>query len=74
MAGKLVHPHVKLRTFKSRELVLRRVFENTTNPIDGKFQANWEGPCMVVRVGIAGSYALSKPDEIVVPRCGTHAS
>ena len=34
---------VKPRTFLPRELVLRRVFENTANPVDGKFQPNWEG-------------------------------
>ena len=38
---KLLHnQNVKLHTFKVSELVLRRVFENTTNPVDGKFQAN----------------------------------
>ena len=31
---------VKPRTFKAGELVLRRVFENTSNPTDGKFQPN----------------------------------
>ena len=36
----LHNQRVKLRTFKARELVLRRVFENTTNPADGKLQAN----------------------------------
>ena len=60
--------HVKPRAFKDEELVLRRVFENTTNLVDGKFQANWEGPYTVVRVGTVGSYALSKPDETDVPR------
>ena len=59
---------MKLRTFKDSELVLRRVFENTPNPADGKFQANWEGPYTVFRVGTAGSYVLSKPDGTVVPR------
>ena len=59
---------VKLHTFKAEELVLRRVFENTANPVDGKFQANWEGPYMVVLVGIVGSYALSKPDGTAVLR------
>ena len=39
---------VKLRTFKAKELVLRRVFENTANPADGKFQPDWEGPYTVV--------------------------
>ena len=32
---------VKLHTFKAKELVLRRVFENTFKPTDGKFQPNW---------------------------------
>ena len=45
---------VKLQTFQDNDLVLRRVFENTANPTDGKFQPNWEGSYMVVRVGAAG--------------------
>ena len=32
--------HVKPHTFKTRELVVRRVFENTSNPADGKLQPN----------------------------------
>ena len=50
----LYNRRVKSRTFRDGDLVLRRVFENTTNPIDGKFQPNWEGPYMVVQVGAAG--------------------
>ena len=59
---------VKPRTFKVGDLVLRRVFENTTNPTDGKFQPNWEGPYMVVRVVTVGSYTLSRPDMTDVPK------
>ena len=59
---------VKPRIFKAGELVLRRVFENTATPTDEKFQPNWEGPHMVVRVGTAGSYAMSKLDGNVVPK------
>ena len=33
----LHNQRVKLRAFKADELVLRRVFENTANPADGKF-------------------------------------
>ena len=40
--ARLHNRRVKPRTFKARELVLRRVFENTANPTDGKFQLNWE--------------------------------
>ena len=59
-----VNPH----TFLLGELVLRRVFENTTSSADGKLQLKLEGLYTVVRVGITGSYALSKPDGIAVPR------
>ena len=59
---------VKPRTFKVGDLVLRRVFENRANPADGKFQPNWEGPYTVVRVGIVGSYELSRSNGTVIPR------
>ena len=39
---------VKPCTFLAGELLLRRDFENTTNPTDRKFQPNWEGPHTVV--------------------------
>ena len=58
----------KLRTFLAGELVLRRVFENTANLVGEKFQPNLEGPYMVVRVGAARSYALSRPNGTTVPR------
>ena len=68
---RLVNLHnrrVKLHTFLARELVLRRVFKNTTNLVDGKFQPNWEGSYTLVRVVTVVFYALSRPDETVVPR------
>ena len=58
---------VKPRTFLAGELVLRRVFENTVNLTDGKFQPNWEGPYTVVRVGAIESYELSRPNGTAVP-------
>ena len=58
----------KPRTFLAGKLVLRLVFENMANPTDEKFQPNWEGSYTVVRVGTAGSYALSRPDETIVPK------
>ena len=64
----LHNQHVKPRTFKVGDLVIRRVFENKANSVDGKFQPNWEGPYMMVRVGTAGSYALSRQDGIAVSR------
>ena len=34
----------------------------------GKFQLNWEGSYMIVKGGVASSYALNKLDETPVPR------
>ena len=64
----LYNRHVKLRAFGTEDLVFRRVFENTTNPATDKFQLNWEGPYTIVKVGVAGSYALDKLDGTQIPR------
>ena len=60
--------HVKPRAFRVGDLVLRRVFENTADPVAGKFQLNWEGSYAIVKVGAARSYALDKLDGTLVPR------
>ena len=60
--------HVKPRTCQTGGLVLRRVFENMADLSVRKFQPNWEGPYMIVRVGAAKSYALNKLDRTQVPR------
>ena len=64
----LYNKHVKPRVFQLGNMVLRKVFENTGDPVAGKFQANWEGPYIVTRVGKSGSYALDKLDGTPVPR------
>ena len=50
------------------DLVLRRVFENTTDPVAAKFQSNWEGLYMIVKIRATGSYTLNKLDRTLVPR------
>ena len=64
----LYNRRVRQRAFQAGDLVLRRVFKKTTNPTAGKFQPNWEGLYMIVRVGVAGSYALNTLDGTPVPR------
>ena len=64
----LYNKRVKSRVFQPGDLVLRKVFKNITNPISGKFQANWEGPYIVTRVDKSGSYALDKLDGTPVPK------
>ena len=64
----LYNRHVKPCAFRARDLVLRRVFENTADLVADKFQPNWEGPYVIVRVGPVGSYALNKLDGVPMPK------
>ena len=64
----LYNKHVKQRAFKIRDLVFRRVFENLVDLEAGKFQSNWDGLYMIVRVGASRLYALNKLDGTLVPR------
>ena len=59
---------VKPRMFQPRDLVLKKIFKNTTDPGAGTFQPNWEGPYLITRAGESGSYALDKLDGTPVPR------
>ena len=59
---------VKPRTILQGDLVLRKVYENTTDPMAGKFQPNWEGPNIVRRLDEPGSYAIDTIDGTPVPR------
>ena len=49
--------------FKEGSLVLRKIFENTTEKGAGKFQANWEGPYVVSKANENGSYHLQTLNE-----------
>ena len=64
----LHNKHVKPRAFRTRDLVLRRFFENMADPAARKFQPNWEGPYIIVKVGATRSYALNKLNGTSVPR------
>ena len=64
----LYNRRVKLRMFQSGDLVLRKVFENTADPLAQKFKPNWEGPFIVTRSGESGSYALNKLNGTQIPR------
>ena len=59
---------VKPQAFQPGDLVLRKVFENMTDPTAGKFQPNWEEPYLITRVGEYGAYALDNLDGTPVPR------
>ena len=64
----LYNKRVKQRAFQVGDLVLRMVFENTANLAANKFQPNWEGLYMIVRVRASISYALNNLDRMPMPR------
>ena len=64
----LCNRHIKPHAFRVGNLILRKVFENTANLTAKKFQPNWEGPYVIVRVEPVGSYALNKLDGAPVPK------
>ena len=64
----LYNRRVKPRMFQPRDLVLRKVFENTADSLVGKFQPNCEGPYIVTQVSESGLYALDELDKTPVPR------
>ena len=64
----LYNRHVKPRAFRVGDLVLRMVFKNTVDLAARKFQPNWEGPYMIVKVEAVESYTLDNLDGNLVPR------
>ena len=57
---------VKLRPLAPRDLVLRKVVENTKNPAWGKLGPNWEGPYRITTEAGIRAYYLKDLDEKVV--------
>ena len=64
----LYNKRIKPRTFRARDLFLRKVFGNTADLEVGKFQPNWKEPYVIKRAGPVGSYALNKLNRVPMPR------
>ena len=60
--------NVRIKAFKIGDWVLRKTFQNTTNPRDGKLAPQWEGPYRITEVVGQGAYRLRSIDEQDVPR------
>ena len=58
LVAKYYNSRVRPRSFLPRDLVLRRVFQNTQELGVGAFGPNWEGPYKVIRVVRSGVYEL----------------
>ena len=60
--------HVHVRMFKVGDMVLRKTFQNTTDPTAGKFADTWEGPYLIDAVVGNGAYRLSTIEGTQIPR------
>ena len=59
---------IKNREFIPRDLMLRKVLENTRDPTMGKLGSTWEGPYRVMSIARVGAYRLENLDERLVAR------
>ena len=60
--------NIRTRRFKVGDWVLRKAFQNTTNPVDGKLAPKWEGPYEVESEAGKGAYRLKNMEGDMLPR------
>nr|XP_017245120.1 PREDICTED: uncharacterized protein LOC108216789 [Daucus carota subsp. sativus] len=66
--AKSYNKHVHVRAFKVGDMVLRKTFQNTTDPTAGKFADTWEGPYLIDAIVGQGAYRLSTLGGEQIPR------
>ena len=59
---------VKSRPLVPRDLVLRKVVENTRNPSWGKLGSNWEGSYRITSIASIGAFRLEDLDRNTILR------
>ena len=67
-AAKYYNARVRGRHFQEGDLVLRKVFENTTETNAGKLGENWEGPYIIAKIVKPGVYELVQMNGTAIPR------
>ena len=60
--------NIRIRRFQVGDLVLRKAFQNTTNPTDGKLAPKWEGPYLIESEAGKGAYRLLTMQGDMLPR------
>ena len=60
--------NIRTRRFQVGDWVLRKAFQNTTNPADGKLAPKWEGPYEVESEAGKGAYRLKNMEGDMLPR------
>ena len=68
MIAKSYNKNIRIRRFQVGDLVLRKTFQNTINPTDGKLAPKWEGPYLIDSEAGKGAYWLANMDGEILPR------
>jgi hypothetical protein len=66
--AKSYNKNIRVRRFLQGDLVLRKAFQNTTDPAHGKLAAKWEGPYQIESDAGKGAYRLMTMDGELLPR------
>ncbi|KAD4385344.1 hypothetical protein E3N88_25512 [Mikania micrantha] len=66
--AKSYNKNIRIRRFHVEDLVLRKAFQNTTNPTDGKIAPKWEGPYKIDFEAGKGAYRLVTINGEPIPR------
>ncbi|KAD2394502.1 hypothetical protein E3N88_41479 [Mikania micrantha] len=66
--SKSYNKNIRIRRFQVGDLVLRKAFQNTTNPADGKLAPKWEGPYKIDSEAGKGAYKLTNMEGEPLPR------
>ena len=60
--------NIRIRRFQIGDLVLRKTFQNTKDPADGKLAPKWEGPYKIDSKAGKGAYWLADMEGTLLPR------
>jgi hypothetical protein len=66
--AKAYNKNIRIRRFQEGDLVLRKAFQNTTKPSDGKLAPKWEVPYLIDSEAGKGAYWLSTMEGEILPR------
>ena len=66
--AKAYNENIRIRRFQQGDLVLRKAFQNTTDPAHGKLAAKWEGPYLIDSEAGKGAYRLATMEGGLLPR------
>ena len=66
--AKSYNKNIRIRRFQIGDLVLRKTFQNTKDPTNGKLAPKWEGPYVINSKAGKGAYWLADMEGTLLPR------